>query len=77
MFYVVGDKIYLAEHDGKVYPEVKLRVDPEGYFYFEKVGGGLPKKPLKKQVMTKTEIVAKIGPAVLAAIDEATDETVK
>lgn len=74
MFYVVGNKIYLTEHDGKVYPEVKLEVDSEGYFYFKKTGGGLPKKPVKRVVLTKEEIIAKFGSAVLSAAEEADDE---
>lgn len=74
MFYVVGSKIYLAEHDGKFYPEVKLRVDSEGYFFFEKTGNGLPKKPAKKQVLSKEEIIAKMGPAVLTAAEAAENE---
>lgn len=65
MFYVVGNKMYLAEHDGKVYPEVTLEVDSEGYFFFKKTGGGLPKKPAKRQMLSKAEIIAKFGSKVL------------
>lgn len=69
MFYVVDGKIYLAEREGEVYPEVKLRVDDEGYYYFKKVGGGLAKKPQKRSVLTKEEIIAKFGQAALKAAE--------
>lgn len=61
MFYIVKSKIYCAEHDGKVYPEVKLRVDSEGKFYFTKTGTGLATKPANRQLLTTEEVFAKFG----------------
>lgn len=69
MFYVVGSKIYLAEHTGEVYPEVKLKVDSAGYFYFEKTGKGLPKKPAKRQILSKEEVIIRFGAAVVEAAE--------
>lgn len=61
MFYLAGEKIYLAEHDGKVYPEVKLMVDPTGNFYFKKLGTGSAKKPVDRLILSKEELIARFS----------------
>lgn len=61
MFYVANGKIYLDEFDGKIYPEMKLRVDTEGNYFFERLKTGISKKPINRRLLNKTELIAKFG----------------
>lgn len=71
MFYVVDSKIYFCESNN-TFSEVVLKIDSDGFYFFEKTGKILSKKPTKRIVMSKEEIIARLGrTAVVEAEAEA------
>ena len=72
MFYVAKGKIYSAEFDEvlKVYPEVTLHMDDEGFYYLKKHTTGANKKPARRSVCTLQEIFAQFGSSATAEAAE-------
>lgn len=71
MLYVVKGKAYLATYDEdlKVYPEVTVAADGDGYSITTK-GGGVAKRPAGREVLTVEEYLARYGSAVAETVED-------
>lgn len=76
MFYVSGNKIYLATFDAelKVYPEVKLAWIDYDHLGVVKTGKGVTRKPADCRLCSMTEVIARFGGAVAPVTSEESDE---
>ena len=62
MLFAAKGKIYSTKFNGKVYPELKLKVDKNGNRYLEQLTTGVAKKPTDRQVLTLEEVLVKVEP---------------
>lgn len=71
MFYVSGNKVYLAIKDDKlgVYREVKVHTDADGVVTIVAQSTGVPTKPANRSVCSYEEIVAQFGGATPIEVD--------
>lgn len=72
MFYVSGSKIYLSTFDAgmKVYPEVGLVRQADDSISVVRKGGGVAKKPKRRQLCTLQELKAQFGNSIPEALPE-------